>query len=76
VGRHSAFPFYTIGQRKGLGVFRPEPLYVTAIDAATNRIQSAGKQPVSYGTLARDVTMQKYASCSTPLRVVQQSVTG
>lgn len=38
VGRHKGIPFYTIGQRKGLGISHPTPLYVVAIDAAGNRI--------------------------------------
>ena len=28
VGQHSGLPFYTIGQRKGIGVAGPAPLYV------------------------------------------------
>jgi tRNA-specific 2-thiouridylase len=36
-GTHKGFPFYTIGQRKGIGAFG-EKVYVTGIDSATNRI--------------------------------------
>jgi tRNA-specific 2-thiouridylase len=28
LGQHQGLPFYTIGQRKGIGVAGPEPLYV------------------------------------------------
>jgi tRNA-specific 2-thiouridylase len=38
IGRHTGLPNYTIGQRKGLGLTSPEPLYVLAKDAATNRL--------------------------------------
>ena len=38
VGRHQGCPFYTIGQRKGLGVALGYPAFVTHIDTATNRI--------------------------------------
>ena len=38
VGRHEGCPFYTIGQRKGLGVALGYPAFVTSIDTATNRI--------------------------------------
>lgn len=38
VGRHRGYPFYTIGQRKGLGLAMGHPVFVTAIDPATNRI--------------------------------------
>jgi len=38
LGRHTGIFDYTIGQRKGLGLTSPEPLYVLEIDAANNRI--------------------------------------
>lgn len=36
LGQHQGLPFYTIGQRQGLGVAWSEPLYVLEIDAARN----------------------------------------
>jgi len=38
LGRHKGVPFYTVGQRKGLGIAHPTPLYVKQIDPAANRI--------------------------------------
>ncbi|MDX1430714.1 MAG: tRNA 2-thiouridine(34) synthase MnmA, partial [Rhodothermales bacterium] len=38
VGRHTGFPFYTIGQRHGLDLALGYPVYVTRIDADTNVI--------------------------------------
>jgi len=38
IGQHPGVSFFTIGQRKGLGVFAPTPLYVLKIDARTNTI--------------------------------------
>jgi tRNA-specific 2-thiouridylase len=38
LGRHRGIGYYTIGQRRGLGVSAPWPLYVLAIDAARNAI--------------------------------------
>jgi tRNA-specific 2-thiouridylase len=38
VGRHRGYPFYTIGQRKGLGGGFGQPMYVIDIDADQNRI--------------------------------------
>lgn len=38
LGEHSGTPFYTIGQRRGLGIAWSEPLYVIEIDAANNRL--------------------------------------
>ncbi len=38
IGEHKGIPFYTVGQRKGLGVQTKEPLYVTEIDPENNAI--------------------------------------
>ena len=37
-GRHEGVAFYTIGQRRGLGIAAPRPLYVTALDAVKNQV--------------------------------------
>lgn len=38
IGTHNGIAGYTVGQRRGLGVAAPDPLYVVAIDAATNTV--------------------------------------
>jgi len=38
LGTHQGLYRYTIGQRKGLGIFSPEPRYVLKIDAARNAL--------------------------------------
>ena len=38
LGEHRGLPFYTIGQRKGIGLAASEPLYVIALDAADNAL--------------------------------------
>src|SRR6185436_7017556 len=38
LGRHRGHHGFTVGQRKGIGVAAPEPLYVLATDARTNRV--------------------------------------
>ena len=38
LGEHTGLPNYTIGQRKGLGISYPEPLYVLETDAAHNAL--------------------------------------
>ncbi len=38
MGRHKGIYGYTVGQRKGLGISSPEPLYVTAIDPRNNTV--------------------------------------
>jgi tRNA-specific 2-thiouridylase len=38
LGQHKGYPFYTIGQRKGLEIAMGHPVYVTAIDPGTNTV--------------------------------------
>ena len=38
LGHHDGIEFYTIGQRKGLGISSPTPLYVIELDATKNRV--------------------------------------
>jgi tRNA-uridine 2-sulfurtransferase len=38
VGRHRGHHHYTVGQRRGLGVAAPEPLYVLSTSARENRV--------------------------------------
>ena len=38
LGQHDGIEFYTIGQRKGLGLSSPKPLYVVDLDAPNNRV--------------------------------------
>lgn len=38
LGQHDGIEFYTIGQRRGLGISSPAPIYVIELDAANNRV--------------------------------------
>lgn len=38
IGRHAGLPGYTIGQRRGLGLAGPRPLYVIDLDPATDTV--------------------------------------
>jgi tRNA-specific 2-thiouridylase len=38
LGQHGGLPFYTVGQRRGLGIAAAEPLYVTRLDVARNTL--------------------------------------
>jgi len=38
LGQHSGLPFYTVGQRKGLGIAAPEPLFVLRLEPASNTL--------------------------------------
>lgn len=56
VGEHRGVAHYTVGQRRRLGLASAEPLYVSAIDAATNAVmvepaEAAGRSRFSAGEL-------------------------
>ncbi|MDX9863583.1 MAG: tRNA 2-thiouridine(34) synthase MnmA [Anaerolineaceae bacterium] len=43
LGEHQGLPFYTIGQRKGLGISTVQPVYVVKKDIAANQLVVAEK---------------------------------
>lgn len=49
IGKHEGFYQYTIGQRKGIGIAYPYPLYVLEIDSEQN-IVYLGKEEENYKT--------------------------
>lgn len=53
LGRHRGFPFYTIGQRKGLGL-STGPVYVTEIDAGNNRVVVGDSRDLMHAGLIAD----------------------
>lgn len=46
LGQHKGIPFYTIGQRKGLGIAKGYPLYIIKIDPKHNQISVGKKEEV------------------------------
>lgn len=44
LGRHSGAFRFTVGQRRGLGIAAPEPLYVLDVDARTNTVTVGGAE--------------------------------
>jgi len=62
IGTHKGYPFYTIGQRKGLDVAFGEPKYVTHIEPETNTITLGDAVDLHRnGMLVKDISYQKYA---------------
>lgn len=56
LGRHRGLFHYTIGQRRGLGIAHPDPLYVLGVDVARNQLLVGPDQALfRSGLLARDV---------------------
>ena len=63
VGEHDGYPFYTIGQRRGLGLALGERVYVTDIDPETNTITVGPKEDLMEQTVtAREINLVKYPS--------------
>ncbi|MFA6142694.1 MAG: tRNA 2-thiouridine(34) synthase MnmA [Candidatus Omnitrophota bacterium] len=54
LGQHKGIPFYTIGQRRGLGIAYKEPLYVTGIDIANNRLIVGPREEVMKKSLVAE----------------------
>ena len=54
LANHDGIHHYTYGQRKGLGIYRPEPVYVIKIDAKTNEVW-VGDETHLYESKARVV---------------------
>ncbi|MBT8401710.1 MAG: tRNA 2-thiouridine(34) synthase MnmA [Rhodothermia bacterium] len=60
VGRHRGYPFYTIGQRHGLGLALGHPVYVTRIDPERNLITVGSRDELfECGLVARQVNFGK-----------------
>ncbi|TNE56481.1 MAG: tRNA 2-thiouridine(34) synthase MnmA [Bacteroidetes bacterium] len=63
LGKHEGYPFYTIGQRKGLGIALGEPMFVTEIRPDTNTVVLGREEDlIRNGMLVGKVNLMKYAS--------------
>ena len=63
LGNHDGYPFYTIGQRKGLGGGFKTPKYVTDIRPHDNVVVLGEVEDLMRnGMIVNDVNMQKYPS--------------
>ena len=58
LGRHEGYFQYTIGQRKGIGIAAPEPLYVIDIDAEQNIVYVGNKE----ATYKDELTLKDFNS--------------
>jgi tRNA-specific 2-thiouridylase len=70
LGRHEGIFNFTVGQRKGLGVSSPSPLYVLKIDPATHRVTLGADEELATRTLrARGLNWISIAELTAPMRV-------
>lgn len=70
LGKHRGIPYYTVGQRQGLGLATGERLYVVEIDAANNRL-IVGPEEALFATalIAEDVRFTSDRVPEEPLAV-------
>lgn len=67
IGQHEGFPFFTKGQRKGLGVSHQTPLYVLDVLPESNTIILGDDAELFVDTLtAHSTVFSKYASIDQP----------
>jgi len=68
MGKHQGYPFYTIGQRKGLGMAFGQPMFVTEIRKETNEVVlGVDKDLYRDGMIVSKLNLQKYASIEQPI---------
>ncbi len=69
LGEHEGYPFYTIGQRHGLGLALGEPVYVAHIDPTTNTILiGTEKDLMKNKAVAHQINLLKYDQLATDIR--------
>ncbi|MEO8788235.1 MAG: tRNA 2-thiouridine(34) synthase MnmA [Chitinophagaceae bacterium] len=71
IGKHRGYPFYTIGQRKGLDKAFGKPMFVTKIVPETNTVVLGEAHELQAANLwVAGLNMQKYASIPDGLEAV------
>jgi len=64
LGEHPGYQSFTIGQRRGIGVAAGKPVYVTAIDPATNTVTIGSREDLRRSEV--DVTDVQWTSRAAP----------
>jgi tRNA-uridine 2-sulfurtransferase len=70
VGEHAGAHVYTVGQRHGLGVAAPRPLYVLATDTRSNTVTVGPRDALlTHAVTVREVMLHRAAGCVDGVRV-------
>jgi len=69
---HQGLPFYTVGQRKGLGIAAPRPLYVLAKDLSSNTLIVGTEDERGQSELT--VGQVNWLGCEPPLTTIRAKV--
>lgn len=71
LGTHEGYPFYTVGQRKGLGIALGEPAFVTQIQPETNTVVLGTKEDLDQTQMrVRKLNLQKYEQLTEPVEAL------
>jgi len=71
LGQHKGYPFYTIGQRKGLDITFGKPVYVTSINPDNNTVVLGDEEDLEKETMkVGKVNMMKYEKLNAPIEAV------
>jgi tRNA-uridine 2-sulfurtransferase len=70
LGKHKGYPFYTIGQRKGLVIALGHPAYVVGIDPKTNTVTLGQREDLNQNELwVENLNLMKYEKIEGELEV-------
>ena len=71
VGQHQGYPYYTVGQRKGLGIALGRPIFVTEIMPESNTVVLGDEHELQrHEAFVRNVNLVKYASIDQPMEAI------
>ena len=71
VGKHQGYPFYTIGQRKGLGIALGQPMFVTSIQPETNTVVLGTADELERKQAwVKNLNLVKYETITEPLETI------
>lgn len=71
VGQHIGYPYFTIGQRKGLGVAFGKPMYVIEILPESNSVMIGEEHELERAeAYVRDINLVKYDKLDNPMEAV------
>jgi tRNA-uridine 2-sulfurtransferase len=71
LGKHRGYPFYTVGQRKGLEIAFGEPMFVLSINPETNTVVLGKEEELNQkGMWVRNVNMGKFETIVEPMEAL------